>query len=275
MLKVVISGTCHGDIIQKLLEKSPEYRARARTTFVPNYQTSGGCFGPAPVEHLLPELAGCDLLIYHKVQAYDFPSLLRRLPASSLAVEIPYITSKLYWPTYDLEPIWLVKHNATAYIPFPCLALNRLVEQCPDDAVVRRTYLRMDLTKAVDMRAVVDGQMAYLRRIQQGTIFDFAGFTEANFRTRQLFHLINHPSIGYFEMMANRILQELGVSDSVELRPDPFGVQQMPVHPSVIAYHGLTWCDADTRWTIFDKLLSFEEHVDLYIHAYRERLRGG
>lgn len=274
MLKVVISGTCHGDVIQKLLERSPEYCARARTTFVPNYQARENRFEAAPVEALLPELAGCDLLIYHNVQSYDFPSLIRRLPASGLAVEIPYITSLLYWPTYEHKPIRLLSRGATSYIPFPCRVLNRLVEQCPNDDAVRATYLRMDVTKAVDVQAVVDGQMDYLRRIQQGTIFDFVGFTEANFRTRQLFHLINHPSIDYFEMMANRILEELGIADRVELRPDPFDVQQMPVHPSVIAYYGLTWCDAATRWTIFDRQVGIEEYVDMYIPAYRERLRG-
>ncbi len=274
MLKVVISGTCHGDTIQKLLEQSPEYRARAQTTFVPNFQASGNRIEAAPVETLLPELDGCDLLIYHNVQAYDFPSLIRRLPASSLAVEIPYITSRLYWPSYEHKPIRLIPYGATSYIPFPCRVLNGLVEQCPDDAAVRTTYLRMDVTRAVDMAAVIDEQLGYLRRIQQGTIFDFVGFTEANLRTRRLFHLINHPSIDYFEMMAQGILRELGIADRVELRPDPFDVQQMPVHPSVIAYYGLTWCDAATRWTIFDKRVGFEEYVDLYVHAYRERLRG-
>jgi hypothetical protein len=274
MLKVVISGTCHGDALRNILESCPAFVQKARITFVPNCVRLKTGFGLAPVENLLPALSDCDVLVYHNVRDYDFPALIRSLPESSLAVEIPYVTSTIYWPTHDLKPFWLIKHGSSAYIPFPCHTLNRLIETCPDDAAVRRAYLRMDLPRTVNMDEVMRSQTAYLERIQAGTIFDFAGFTAEHYRSRQLFHLINHPAVAYFEMIADRIMAAMGIDGRVGIQPDQFATHQMPVHPSVIAYHGLTWCDASTRYNLHERTCDFEEYTDLYIHAYRERLAG-
>lgn len=270
--KVVISGTCHGGVLKTLLETNPGYAAAMDTVFVPNFQTGGTGFAGAPVDALLPHLDDCNLLIYHDIKAYNFAGIIPSLPVNCAAIRLPYITSRLYWPGHDLRPVWLLRRGATAYIPFACRILNGLIEEHRDKATAKARYLDLDMAAALDLEAVHAEQMDYLRSIQQGTIFNLAAFTEAQFRRRQLFHVINHPAIDYFIMIANAILDVLQIHGQVEPLDDPFTVQQTPLHPSVIDAFGITWCNRETRYNLFEKRLTFEEYVDLYIDASLERL---
>lgn len=273
-LKVVVSGTCHGDALLKLLSTNQAFAAHAEALFVPNYSTAGGGFALAPPDDLHRALTGCRALIYHDIRDYAFPELLSRRPDMK-AIRIPYVTSLIYWPTQGLEPFWLLRRGPTAYIPFPCLTLNRMLEEGLGAEEAFRAYRDMDLGEEKDLDLVLAGQLDYLRQKGAGTIFDFAAYTEANFRTRRLFHIVNHPSIDYFVMMAERILEELGFEGGVEApQADPFGVQQTPVHPSVIRHFGLTWCTPDSLFTSFDRRFDFAGYLRLYIEAYRARLAG-
>jgi hypothetical protein len=272
MKKIVLSQTCQGLLLRQLLMSSAEFRKDFACTFIPNYEIQDGKPGIAPPTALENALESCDILIYHDIAHYDFPSLLQRMPPHGTAITIPYITSTIYWPSYDYRnPCWLFPRGATALIPWPCTKLNELIVSLHDKKKAMDAYLQMDIPATLDIRKAYDGQIGYLRKAEHGSIFNMAAFIENNFREKQLFHLINHPSLPVFLEMANAILGHLGLPLLEGFRHDPFAGHQIPVHPSVIAHYGLSWCDPKAKYRILEKTFTFEEYVAHYIRGYVEK----
>jgi len=272
MKKIVLSQTCQGSVLRQLLLSSPEFRREFECTFIQNFELKEGKPGLAPRTALEQAIERCDVLIYHDIAHYDFPALLARMPSGSMAIKIPYITSTIYWPTYDsYNLISLLPAGDTSRIPWPCKTLCELIVSLGDKAKALDAYMNLDIPAAVRVDDVYTKQIAYLAKAERNSIFDIAGFTNKHFRSVQLFHLINHPSLPVFVEVANAILAKLGLPLLKNVREDPFSTHQIPVHPSIISHYGLSWCDAGTTYRIIDKSFSFEEYVDLYIDAYVEK----
>jgi hypothetical protein len=272
MKKLVLSQTCQGNALQELLLLSKSFRAEYTCLFVPNYEIVDGKAVAASSQELEAQLEDCDTLIYHDVGQYDFERLLERLPSGALAIKIPYVTSAIYWPTYDFfHPCWLVPHGVTALIPWPCTVLNALITTERDKQRAMRRYLDMDLTTQVDFEANFASQIVYLRKAEAGTIFRVADLVEEQYASTQLFYLINHPSAPIFLHIANSILGYLGFPPLNVHNYDPFCMHQIPIHPSVAAHYGLTWCPPERKYFMIDREMKFDEYVCLYIDSYVEK----
>lgn len=269
MKKLVLSQTCQGNVLQQLLLLSTPFKAEYTCLFVPNYAIVDGKAVASSSQELEAQLEDCDTLIYHDVGQYDFERLLKSLPSGAVAIKIPYVTSTIYWPTYDFfHPCWLVPNGATAVIPWPCTVLNALITTERDKQRVMRRYLDMDLTTEVDFAANFASQIAYLRKTEAGTIFRVADLVEEQYAAKQLFHMINHPSAPIFSHIANSILGHLGFPPLDVCNYDPFCMHQIPIHPSVAAHYGLTWCPPGRKYFLIDREFTFEEYVSLYIDSY-------
>lgn len=272
--KIVLSQTCQGLVLERLLMSSREFKRQFACTFVPNYEIHGGKVGIAARDVLESALSDCDVLIYHDISCYDFPALLQKIPPGGVAIKIPYITSTIYWPTYDYKnPCWLSPCGNTAHIPWPCLALNGLIVSLRDKRRALEAYLEMDIAGAVPMDAVYAGQIAYLEEAEQGSPFAVSEFISRHVVEQQLFHLINHPAMPVFVEVANTIFRFLGLPEIPGHAVDPFSDHQMPIHPSVVRHYGISWCDERTRFKILDKDMCFEEYVAFYIDRYVEKYR--
>lgn len=272
MKKLVLSQTCQGTVLEGLLMSSEAFRRDFTCTFIPNFEIRDGKASLASSAQLEAALHDCNVLIYHDVHNYNFPALLARMPAGSMAVKIPYITSTIYWSTYDyLNPCWLAPRGSSALIPWPCKVLSGMIatlrhrDRCID------AYMNADLACHVDVDANTAEQVAYLRTAEAGSIFSVADYVAAHHTSVQLFHLINHPTLPVFAEVANAILQYLGLPPLQSLPMDPFGNHQMPVHPSIIKHLKLTWCTENTRYLLLDKTMTFEEYVAFYVDTYIEK----
>jgi hypothetical protein len=272
MKKIVLSQTCQGSVLRQLFLSSPEFAREFECTFIQNFELRDGKPGLAPRTALEQAIERCDVLIYHDIAHYDFPSLLTRMPSGSMAIKIPYITSTIYWPTHDAHNlISLLPAGDTSRIPWPCKILSKLIVSLGDKAKALDAYMNLDIPAAVRINRVYADQIAYLAKAERGSIFNITAFTEKNFRNVQLFHLINHPSLPVFVEVANTILAKLGLPLIKNVPEDPFATHQTPLHPSIISHYGLSWCDASTKYRIIDSSYSFEEYVALYIDAYVEK----
>ncbi|QLA17835.1 WcbI family polysaccharide biosynthesis putative acetyltransferase [Desulfolutivibrio sulfoxidireducens] len=270
--KIVLSQTCQGLVLERLLMASKELQEHFSCTFIPNYETLDGKTSVASSDDLATALGDCDILIYHDVSSYDFPSLIRKMPPGAQTIKIPYITSNIYWPTLDFKnPCWLSPHGSTAHIPWPCVALNELIVAERDKKRVIDAYLALDLAQVVSLDAVRENQIGYLRAAEKDSIFHLADYVEQNFIERQLFHLINHPAMPVFLEVANTIFQFLGIRRLQKYAYDPFHNHQIPLHPSIIRHYNITWCDETTKFTILDKSMCFEEYVNFYVDSYIEK----
>ena len=271
MKKIVLSQTCQGLVLKQLLMSSVALKKDFECIFIPNYEIQDGKPGIAPPTALENALEDCDVLIYHDIAPYNFPSLLRRLPTDALTIKIPYITSTIYWPTYSYQtPFGLCPSGTTSLIPWPCLLLNELIATLRDKNKILDAYLETDIPSRLDMLAAYETQLTYLKKAESGSIFRMAEFVAHNFRDIQLFHLINHPSLPVFLEVANAILAHLDLPLVKNFRIDPFATHQIPIHPSIINYYKLSWCDAKTKFKILGKSFNFEEYVSFYIDSYTD-----
>ncbi len=269
MKHVVLSQTCQGQIFRHLLLSSPAFCQDYTCTFVPNYDVSEGKGKLASTSALEAALPHCDLLVYHDIAAYDFKTLCALLPAGAQALKIPYVTSNIYWPSYEvLNPIWLAPTEATAIIPWPCRLLNDLIVRLRDKTRILSAYCNLDIPEHLDVDKNFKQQVRYLQKAEAGTIFSVADFVQEHYVGQQLFHLINHPGISVFVSMANTLFAYLGLPPLPAQTTDPFAEHQIPVHPSIIRYYALTWCNRDTRYQLWEKRFSHEEYVLFYIDNY-------
>lgn len=269
MKKLVLSQTCQGTVLEKLLLTSAEFCQEFTCTFIPNYEITDGRAQVSSSEALEAELGDCNVLIYHDISKYNFAELIRLMPDDSIAIKIPYITSTIYWPSHDYyNPIWLAKRGSTALIPWPCLLLNELICQHKDKQKALDAYMTLDIPSVIPVDARFLGQVDYLRKAEDGSIFHIADFVEQQFKTTRLFHLVNHPSMPVFLEVANSILRHFQMQELPSYNVDPFSNHQTPVHPSIIKHYELEWCNTETKHLMLDKTFTFEEYAAFYIDEY-------
>ncbi|NDY58502.1 hypothetical protein G3N56_17345 [Desulfovibrio sulfodismutans] len=274
MKKIVLSQTCQGLVLKQLLLSSDAFKKDFECTFIPNYEIQDGKPGLAPPTALQEAIKTCNVLIYHDIAHYDFPTLLRQMPPGGVAIKIPYITSTIYWPTYEYQnPFWLCPRGTTALIPWPCTVLNELIVSLRDKKKILDAYLETDIPSCLDMDRSCTSQIAYLHSAEAGSIFNIAEFVETHFRDTQLFHLINHPARPVFLELANAIFTHLDMPLLKDFRSDPFATHQIPIHPSIMRHYNLSWCDETTEFQLMDKSFTFSEYVALYIDLYIEKFQ--
>lgn len=273
MKQIVLSQTCQGEAMRYLLSLSEPLGRDYTCTFVPNFEIVDGVGKMAPPVALEQSLPTCDVLIYHDVASYDFGALIRKMPSGSQAIRIPFVTSTIYWPSHDYKnPIWLLPYQGQAYgIPWPCRLLSGLIVKLRDKQRILQAYLDLDLPSQVDCAANFAEQIRYLEQAEAGTIFSVSAFVRDNFARLPLFHLINHPTTHTFLYLANTLLDHLGYPPLTVQPVDSFAHHQMPVHPSLIRHYDLRWCDPTGRISLFEREVSFEEYVSIYIDEYIEK----
>ena len=269
--KVIISATCHGEVIQALFLKSPSFTDRYECEFIPNYQVGHSGIERASIALLLNKLSNCDILIYHDALGISHSSLLEYLPSHAATIVIPYPTTLIYWPGHSLNPIWLIKERGASVIPFPCLVLNNIIMSYRDKSKILEEYLNLDFSQHVDMDNILTNQIQYLKTAQRNSPLDVATYVANYFNNKRLFHLPNHPSSSLFEFMTNGLLEILGCKSNVSLDTDLFEGLQTPIHPSVIKYFDLKWCRPDTIYNLWGRRLNFEAYVRLYIDAFMQQ----
>lgn len=272
MKKLILSQTCQGTVIEKLLCYSTAFNQEFKCTFIPNYEVLNGKAQLATCDSLKESLWDCEVLIYHDVAHYKFASLIKRMPPNSIAIKIPYITSKIYWPSYDFKnPCWFSPRANSALIPWPCRKLNELIVSLKKKDKIVDAYMHFDFASLEGIEEDFCRQIDYLKSAEKSSIFDISSFVRNNFRSQQLFHLINHPALPVFLEVTNAILRHLNLEELNGFPGDPFGNHQMPVHPSIIRHYNLTWCDDNTQYLLLDKRLRFEEYVNFYVDCYIEK----
>ena len=272
MKKLILSQTCQGTVIEKLLCSSAAFNQEFECTFIPNYEILNGKARLATCDSLKASLYDCEVLIYHEVARYNFASLIQLMPPNSIAIKIPYITSKIYWPSYDFKnPCWFSPRANSALIPWPCRKLNELIVSLKKKDKIVDAYMHFDFSRTKGFEEEFFRQIDHLKNAENSSIFDISSFIWQNFRSQQLFHLINHPALPIFLEVTNAILRHLNLEELDGFTVDPFGNHQMPVHPSIIRHYHLTWCDDSTQYLLLDKRMTFEEYVDFYVNCYIEK----
>ena len=274
--RIIIYATCQGEYLAKLLRAAPGLRGYA-VDFYRNYGQPG-VFQPPNIPD--EALDRCDLLIYHAVSnavgKAAVVHLLNKLRRSALRVELPYVTSNLYWLLHyrTWTPLGVSCARRYGLIPYRSEALDMLVDCGLDEDEVVRLYSSLHIDQVLDVDAAVAETFSYwddLDRRAEG--ISVAPFLRERYRKEMLFYMFNHPSKAVFRYMTDQLLARLGLpslSDEA-LRGQDCGQREMvPIHPGLARRLGLRFVRDTSRYSVNGQMMGFENYVRMYCRLRRQ-----
>lgn len=251
----LIQANCQADALQGLLMSSAAFNAdfelRRYTNFL-NEQVPD------------QELARCSCFIYqHLGPKWDTMASKRLLPKvnpNAKIIQIPNMLFKGYWP------FW----TSNSPSEFGDEFLDKLIAMQLSKPEIMHIYLHGNINKKFDLTDIFEKSIAIEREKEKNAIIKTVDYALENFKTKQLFYTINHPSTKLLAMVAKAIYYELGLelppgfSDNF---PNPYPELTMPIHPQVAAFHGISFANEHTKYNIFGKQKTFAEYVSNYIDS--------
>ncbi len=260
----LMHANCQGDELETLLTASTAFNRTYRLTRRTNYTR----------EPLNPrELADCDLFLYQHLGEpwgdLSSAALLRQLPATALAVRIPNLMFKGYWP------FW----TSNSPIAFGDSLLNRLIDEGAPKPVILRIYLHGNIQTFVNLKASLEETIAIERHKEQQSPVKTVDFLLSRWKRRLMFHTINHPGREMLVHTADGILEAAGLPPlgqgelaAAFARGLPSYTDfDLPIHPQVAAFHGLNFAGPEQRYAVFGRTMTFEAYISRYIDC---RLNG-
>lgn len=254
MEQCLLHANCQGEPLAHLLSLSPEFAARWAFDYWVNY--TGAAVSDAA-------LAQCSLFIYQ----YLGPQwggnasevLLAKLPAHAVAVQVPNLFFKGYWPLWTNE----------SRMNFGDIYLDTLTDKGLRAAEAVHFCLKADLAKLYDLDAIVAESQALECQREAGSVIELVDFVAAHWREEQLFTTVNHPGPRLMLMVANAVLHALNLPPMPEkvihensISCDPHF--HLAIHPAVARHFGLPFADENTRYPVYGRRMTYREYALCY-----------
>jgi hypothetical protein len=261
----LLHANCQGEELETLLNASRAFSSVYRIVRRTNYTRE-------PI--LREDVESCALFLYQHLDPHwgdlASESLMRRLPSSARRLRIPNMFFRGYWP------FW----TGSGPISFGDAVLNRLIDEGHPKTVILDVYLRGKADVFADFQAPVDDGLSAANADDPEHIFGLSDRIREHWKTRMLFHTVNHPGAELLLHTADVVLRRLGF-------PPLSGAERagacrrglfpsyadfdLPVHPAAAAFHGLSFAGPGAKFAVFGRSMTFGQYVSRYIDC---RLAG-
>ena len=227
-----------------------------------------------PTETSRHAAARADIVIEQITPMADHPPLAG-VQEGARRLRVPLVDGSFLWPfsgTRHPES----QRRYGAYHPFPAEMgdsfLLREMARGASGAEAVRAYLAADVVR--EGHAARRHEIALERQTQHeaATSYRFAPLIEAHLRTERLFRTPYHLEARLSQHMLMTLLDDLGTCEAARQSVDRFytktmyGGLDLPIHPAIAAYHGLSWADAATRHAFWrEEMLTFEEYAHRFV----------
>lgn len=261
----LLHANCQGEELAALLQASAAFSKKYRLVRRINYTRE-------PVS--ARELAECSLFLYQQLgeswNELASRELLRQLSPSALALQIPNLFFKGYWPFWTSQ----------GPIAFGDSLLNRLIDEGAPKPVILKLYLHGDPGKFVNLKASLEESIALEREKEARSCVKYVDFLLRRWKERMIFLTVNHPGREMLLHVAGGILETLGLPTLSESERalsarhghfPSYADFELPIHPKVATFHGLRFCGMEQDYAVFTRRLRFEEYSSRYIDC---RLNG-
>lgn len=253
----IIHANCQGDPLQKLLMLHPQFGAEYSITKYTNYLRE---------EIPAHELAACALFLYQplgeKWNDLASAALLGRVNTAAVTLPIPNMLFKGYWP------FWTNKSRMN----YGDFFLEHLLGMGLEKQEVLYICMHTVLERKYDLAGMFAASIEMERAKEEGCVVQTVDSILERYKSEPLFNTINHPNRRLVLHVAEGILSALGYAPLpqvlVEAFTDPYPEFELPIHPQVAAFHGLSFGGSDTRYNIYGTLRTYEEYVNLYIDCH-------
>lgn len=261
----IIHANCQGAEIESLLLASRHFSETFRIERYTNYTQER-----IPAE----SLAECGLFLYQHIGPQwgelSSASLLARLSPLAAWLQIPNMLFTAYWP------FWA---NRGPMNEFNDKLLNRLIDEgLPKEAVIRQ-YLSQKAIKPDDIASSLERSIAIERTKEESALVKTVDFVLERWKTKPMFHTINHPCEDLLVHAAQGILAGIGMPrlakpelESLHAKgPFPSYTDfNLPIHPYVASFNSLKFIGPGQKFMIFGRGMTFEQYVGHYIDCRHE-----
>lgn len=251
----ILHGNCQGDVLALLLGLSKEFTRHYEIRRVVNYLNEA----PSP-----EDLSRCSLFLYQRLGSHwganATDNLLGLLPSGCESICFPNMFFKGYWP------FWRRDESA---IEFSDSFLEMLLARNLPLPALLNLYNKCDPALAGDVSGVPASTLAIEKEKEKLTDIKYVYLIEENWRERQIFLTINHPSMPLLAHVANSVLNMLGFPGLKESVTNniihPYDEFWLPIHPAVGARLSLPFASADRKYNCFSQKLTHAEYTRVYL----------
>ncbi|MDR0339650.1 MAG: hypothetical protein LBH65_05165 [Desulfovibrio sp.] len=256
----LIHANCQGGQLERYLLASPDFRRAFRVARRTNYLREAVSD---------EEIGGCDLFLYQELgeQWGDLASekLLKRLSPSAVAVRIPNLFFKGYWPFWTTN---------SPFVEFGDVLLDRLLAEGAPKTAIMRIYLHTDIQAYVNLQEIFEKTIAFERRKEENTAIKTVDYLIEHWKSRRLFHTHNHPGRELLALVAQDILRMLDLPGlrrdhlrDADNKPDEeaYAVMDLPIHPQVGAFFNLPFAGPETQYNVYGRRMTFAGYISRYI----------
>lgn len=286
-----------GDGLRWLLPMADEIDRKYQLLSFVSYQSTAdyGAFSQ-------DQIARCDVLICHPLDNAPFSdraryaNFLRQFPAATRKILVPWPRFDALWPfhvTHDIclplplyQPFWphykadppaaepgraaSVRGDAATYPFGDSYVVGKLHEGVPPAEIVS-AYLNLDVASLVDLDLRAEQALAALEQDERSAEVKIAAIA-ARFRESKLFVAPEFAANCLLLQIANEVLALLALPPLPEgllAQIQPLIKSEMPIHPSVGRFFGISYANPETRYLVDrHRLLTFAE----YLRGYVEQL---
>lgn len=213
------------------------------------------------------EISECEVFLYQYLdeswRSLSPPCLLEQLSTSALALQIPNLFFKGYWP------FW----TAQSPIDFGDALLNRLIDEGAPKPAILKLYLHSNIGNYVNLAAELEQTITIERRKEAGAYVKYVDFFLRFWKERPAFFTVNHPGKELLPHTAGGILEAMGLPPLRQEEYNPFmraerfpsyANFELPVHPQVAAFHGLSFAGPKQDFAVFGRRMTFEQYISRY-----------
>ncbi len=151
-----------------------------------------------------------------------------------------------------------------------------------EELIAQKLYIReiMELVKNADYSLHYDIENIFYKSLEKEREKNYfacdiiCDFILNNYKTKQLFTTPNHPYGILLNLIAKLILEEIGYKNVPENLIANINCDDnfdLPIHPSVSKFLGLSYGNEDQLYTIYGKQFNYYEYLYAYVYA---RLRN-
>jgi hypothetical protein len=266
---VVIYGNCQADAATTIFNRHPSFRERFRAIFYPSYDHP-----TIKPEDISPaDVAACAVLL-EQHDPVGFP-LRQLLPAGIRVVTFPSLDFNLLWPLTCPNPFdTRTAGRNYGIFPYGDRVILTCVKRGMNADDILQYYLRGWDDYKVDLGRLTSIETARIAQRDEHCDVQFGSLVLERFRVERLFWTVNHPAAPLLAQMTTKLLAAAFPGEPWAQCDDmfetivgnfspygPLGSIDVPIHPDVADYLGLSWYRYEEGHRLSDgRVLSYEQY---------------
>lgn len=276
--KCLLIGTCITEGIEYFLRSSAPFIE----TFDLRCHWTNANDRKLDVDRIAEELHDdCAAAIYHPMEWADwgnedgYAALIEAMPEDVQKITIPYPVLTGLWPFHCYDPRnrtcgdRIAVYGEPVRYPYGDAHVLGRIRSGDSKEKIIEDYLAADVTELIDVDHVFKTSFTIQVRKEVATSVKVLEYILDTFQSVRAFNAMNHVSNSTLLHMSNQVLAQLDLPPlalSILERTSLLVRPEIPVHPSLIRYYGLSYLNEDTRYEVNPyQRLTYTEYLANYI----------